>query len=267
MSTPTPKPRSILFRDPRTTKAVEVDKLVISPAQRNVDMKRVKRYIRDWDWNKAEAISVVPNGDGTYTVVEGQHRVRALQITDPKATILCVILDKMPEADQAGTALGIAVGRRPTSAVEKFKLALTSGNPYHVAAQAVLEDHGVDISGTAHSPRTTSAAGAIVKIAQGPTRKVLTPAQGADLLDDTLNVIFGAWPTDPVGRDHRLIADILEPIAVILTEGVHKPREVQTVLTLKDYRLGPLLALTGPVARRKTILSTLRSKLDDRKRR
>ena len=75
---------SALPPDPRKMNHIPVSKLVIdSEAQRAMNIDVVERIANEWDWLRAEAATVVPLGNGKFRVVEGQHRVRALQMIAP----------------------------------------------------------------------------------------------------------------------------------------------------------------------------------------
>ena len=67
---------------------------------------RVARIAADWDWKKAEAITVARVDARQLRRDRGLNRVMALRSIDPRATILCVAC--RPERDQAGTALAMA---------------------------------------------------------------------------------------------------------------------------------------------------------------
>lgn len=214
------------MRDPRAARYIPVSILRINPsAQRPVDMDRVARIAANWDYAKAEAVTVVINQDGTIDVVEGQNRVLALKSVDPSATILCVILlGSLTNAEQAGVALSIGKGRRAISALDAHKMAITNGDEVHVAVHALLSEKGIRVSKTA-TPRSTQAISAILSIAKsGHGRGDLD--ENLDMLERVLNVITAAWPMDPAsGRDERFTGDIIRVVADVLEMG-HQDKDV-----------------------------------------
>lgn len=249
---------SAVMDDPRSVRRMSVAALHISPSQRPVNETRVARIAADWDWKKAEAITVAerPYEPGHYDVIEGQNRVMALRSIDPGATILCVVLPSMNGPEQAGTALAIGEGRRPVSALEKFRLRCTKGDPYANAARDVLTMYGVFLD-KGKAPRHTQSASAVMGIVQGRGR--LSPDEGAERLAQVLDIIFTSWPNDPSGTDDRLTADILTAVSVVLAE--YDEKKVAKVLKKRGFTPTDLLSLSGSVSKRERIIRTLRVEL------
>lgn len=249
---PVNKPMS----DPRMAEYLPVSVLRIdSQTQRAVDETRVNRMAQEWDWNKAEAITVVANGDGTYFVVEGQNRVEALRILDPNALVLCAVIPISNNEEKAATALGIAKGRRAMSAVDQYALRINAGDPTAVEIAWLLHDKNLRIA-KHDAPRTTKAAAAMFQIVESGRGRT-TIEDGVALLGRVLDVVLAAWPTDPhAGRDDRFPSLILVAVAEILALG-YSDRDV--VKSLKAKRRGPeyWLGLTGGRSRREAMVSNL----------
>lgn len=244
--------------DPRSARRMSVAALHISPSQRPVNETRVARIAADWDWKKAEAVTVAerPFEPGHYDVIEGQNRVMALRGIDPNATIMCIILPSMTSPEQAGTALAIGEGRRPVSALEKFRLRCTKGDQYANAARDVLIAHGLFLD-TSHAPRHTKAASAIMNIVQGGGKQSVE--EGTERLSQVFDVILKAWPNDPTARDDRFTADILSAVAIVLRE--FEDKKVAKLLKRRGFSPVDLLSLSGTVSKRERIVRMLRVEL------
>lgn len=205
--------------DPRKMQHIPVSKLVIdSEPQRAMNMDIVERIANEWDWLRAEAATVVPLGNGKFRVVEGQHRVRALQMLDPTAGMWCLVLPTTERGVDIEAKLGrtIATGRRGYSTLAKWVSCVASGEPHEVAANQVLADHGLRV-GAAQSSRTIAAVGAVSKIVHGQKN---TPATGADHLHKVLTIILSTWPDhDPSSSTSRFDGRLIEALGVIVARN------------------------------------------------
>jgi len=248
------------MRDPRIIRIIPVASLRIAQSQRNVDEDRCRTMADRWDWDCAEVPTVAERAGepGVYDVIEGQHRVTALGMIGPDALIYCVVLQPESPAQQATNALAIDKGRTRISAVQRWDMEITKGDPHVVAGSRVLHKHGVRMTRSG-GPSTTAAASAISSILRS---KLRSPEEGAVLLDATLSVITEAWPTEPVsGRDERFNQAILGAISDVLAEGT-QPKAVVKALHKQRRTADWWLALNGGgESRRSRITTTLRAEV------
>jgi hypothetical protein len=93
---------------------------------------------------------------------------------------------------EAGTAQGIARGRRAHSALAQWDLRLHAGDPYVVAGDRVLSELGL-VMGSHSTAAGIMSAQALTTILSGGKR---TPEEGEHLLRETLLVLARAWPDD-----------------------------------------------------------------------
>lgn len=205
--------------DPRKMNHICVAKLVIdSEPQRALNMDVVERIANEWDWPRAEAATVVPLGNGKFRVVEGQHRVRALQLVDPKAMMWCLVLPVTEVGVDVEAKLGrtIATGRRGYSTLAKWVSCVASGEPHEVLANRVLASHGLRV-GQAQSSRTIAAVGAVSKIVHGQKN---SPATGAEQLDKVISIILATWPDhDPSSSTSRFDGRLLDALGLIVARN------------------------------------------------
>jgi hypothetical protein len=204
--------------DPRKMNHIAVSKLVIdSEPQRAMNMDVVERIANEWDWRRAEAATVVPIGNGRFRVVEGQHRVRALQSIDPTLAMWCLVLP--PEKDitaEAKLGRDIATGRRGYSTLAKWVSCVASNEPHEIEANKVLIRHGLRV-GQAQSSRTIAAVGSVSKIVHGQKN---TPSSGAEQLDKVLTIILGTWPDhDPSSSTSRFDGRLIDALGIIVARN------------------------------------------------
>jgi hypothetical protein len=207
---PAKKP-SPLPADPRKPEQIRARDLIIDHrAQRDINDDRVRQIVAEFTWAMFEAPTVVSTARG-FVVVEGQHRVRAVQALDPNMMVWCMILPSvLTTPEQAQLALDIVRGRNVHSAYDKWMNALHAEHPHEVEANKVLEDMGLHL---AHKPSTMaiSCVATIKAIVHGHQQ---SPEDGAELLMRTLMTIMEAWPTfDHDSATTRWDRDILLAVA------------------------------------------------------
>ena len=244
------------LQDPRVAMYLKVSQLCIdADTQRPLDHRRIEAMAADWDWRRAEALTVSANGDGTFDVIEGQNRTEALRLIDPECLVLCVVVATGGDPDKAATALGIGKGRRPLTALHQYQLRLVSGDRTARAIQDLVTSKGLRVQ-QHDGPRATRAVNAMFAIVEGGRGRT-TIDDGIGLLDRVFDVVLAAWPTDPhAGRDDRFPADILKAIAEVLVTGYE---DKAIVKHLHAKRRGPeyWLGLTNGTSRRQAIVSNL----------
>lgn len=205
--------------DPRKSHHIPVRKLVIdSEAQRALNADIWERIANEWDWLRAEAATVVALGNGQFRVIEGQHRVRALQSIDPGAAMWCLVLPDAERGLATEAKLGrtISTSRRGYSTLAKWVSCVASGEPHEIEADKVLASHGLRV-GQAASARTVAAVGSISKIVHGQKN---TPATGAQLLDTVLTIVLTTWPDhDPSSSSSRFDGRLLDALGIVVTRN------------------------------------------------
>jgi hypothetical protein len=215
-----PVPQHHPGQDPRAMTRLRVGDLVIDQNTQRVRIdSKVEHMASSWDWSLAEALTVVDNGDGTHTVVEGQGRALALQLVDPDLTMPCLVLNPITSAAQSGVARDISRGRLAMSPVDRWKLDLNNGVAHEVAAQAVLESYGLRVARKVGA-RGIAAASTLRGIIRSGRR---SPDEGAEFLNDVISVITAAYPdTDPDVPTSRFDAPILRAVADVLSRNADR---------------------------------------------
>lgn len=205
--------------DPRMFKYVPVRLLVIDPRiERTITTASVDRIYREWDWNKAEALTVAPLPEGFYSVDEGQHRTLAARRFGPDFELPCMIVFHDEATEEPELAYGISTSRRPHSSYDKLKLRYHSHEPYALTIIQTLRDHGLQ-AGAHRSGRTIAAVAALDQIVRYDHR---TPDEGGELLSDVLQCILASHPSDdPERPGSRFDRHFLNGIAQVLRRNEH----------------------------------------------
>lgn len=206
--------------DPRQMRRICVRDLVIDAAyQRDLATEDViQRMANEWSWNLAEALTVIPIGDGRYRVIEGQRRTEASRRRDPDASHWCIVLadDVRGVAAEADAGLRISKGRTPFHSFDEWQARVRRGDPHEVAATKVLQEFGLRM-GKSPSAQSLGSAHTVMRLIHG---HLAEPDLGAERLRNTLLVLTEAWPhADDMSRVSRFDHRLIEVVGGIITRN------------------------------------------------
>jgi len=216
--------------DPRLVGYVRVGDLVVDQTvQRGVPAARIERLANNWDWDRAEVPTVRMRPDNSLVVLEGQNRVLALQHRDPDIRIWVIVSDAVAEVTgEAGVALGITIGRRSHSSLERWNLRVRGGSVRENLAENVFTALGVRLVGGYKSANTIVAISTLESIIGTGT-----PEEGADLLRDVLSVLKESFTDEDVYRFDALLMRALREI-IKRNPGIVDFARLKTILRGKD---------------------------------
>jgi hypothetical protein len=147
---------------------------------------RIKRALKDFDWRRFGAISVVPVGNDLYACIDGQHR--SVMAWAAGATSIPAVAFKADVADQAMAFVGVNVNRTTVASIDKFRARVASGDEAAVTAQDIMDDLGISADvpvGYSLAPHQTRAVSKIERLV-----KVI----GRGLTFTTLEMLRDAQP-------------------------------------------------------------------------
>jgi hypothetical protein len=167
---------------------VKVSDLKTDPqAQRVLVERRAQAIANNLIVEAIGVIVVSQRADGTKWIIDGQHRVRALQLAGHK-TVVAEIHIGLTLKDEAVLFMLSNNESQRVSAIDLFNVGLTAGADLQVDVQNVLDKHDLKV-GIAPSTNVVAA----VRCLEDVTRR-----HGADVLHRALSVAEEAW-----GRDAR----------------------------------------------------------------
>jgi len=142
--------------------------LGIDPAyQRSIDNGESQALIRriavHWDWGLCQPLTVARRDDGSFWVVDGQHRLAAARLRRDIYDLPCVIMASGSVADEAAAFVAMNSQRKKLNALDLFKAALAAGDDDAVAVMGLIEAAGLSLA--AHSNWTAWKPGMISNIA------------------------------------------------------------------------------------------------------
>jgi Family of unknown function (DUF6551) len=190
--------------------AVKNISVIWRQSQRKYNETWAKKIAADFDTDKFDPpVITLPNGQGHYHCVEGQHRVGAVRIAFGENEVLrCRQVNASDPARAAEIFLGINSGRKPVKPVEQFLVAVTAKREPQVTINRLINRMNYRVS-AAKSDYCISAVNSLIKI---HTR------QGMDVLTATLMMLDKSWHGDATAFQ----GDILMGYAVFINEfGPH----------------------------------------------
>ena len=123
---------------------IAVDKLKIDHTyqRENIRDTKVLTIARDFDWAAFGSINVMER-EGQFFVTDGQHRLAAAIRRGDIPKVPCVMNQSTGVVSEAKAFVESNTNRRAVSAYDKYRAMLATGNPLHVAAQAMLDKYGL----------------------------------------------------------------------------------------------------------------------------
>lgn len=186
-------------QDAHSTKWIAIKHLSVVwvSAQREYNERHAKKIADSFDPDLFDDLVVtLPNGDGIFHVVDGQHRrgaVCSLYGEDEK--VPCRIVNAADPARAAAIFDKINTGRRLPSSLEKFKVRVTSGSETEVAINKLVTSLNCRIAMSA-SPGSIRAVGSLITVYN---------SFGLGVLRDALMGIIAIWPNDKAALEGPII--------------------------------------------------------------
>ena len=180
--------------------------VVWANAQREFDEGHAKWIADNFDPDMVNPVRVtMPNGNGIYHCVDGQHTARAIEMLyGPDERAPCIVL---PEADPARAAslfVGHNTNQKRPQPLQIFKVRVTAGNETAVAVNKIAASLGYRIE-NAHQDKNILAVAALESVYK---------KHGADVLTNTLKIIQATWGMDP----NAVVSHIIRGYAAFIAE-------------------------------------------------
>ncbi len=111
--------------------------------QRSLSERRseavVRKIVGEFTWHRFGALVCADNGDGTYMVIDGQHRLVAARQMEAISSLPCVVLDADTLKEQASAFVGINKNRVKINSVQIYHAERIAGDETAQAMHRVLE--------------------------------------------------------------------------------------------------------------------------------
>lgn len=191
-----------------STKWVSVKDLSIvwANSQRLFDENWAKQIADSFDPDMFdELIVTLPNGNGIYHIVDGQHRKAAIQsLYGEDEKVPCRVVQAADPARAAQIFDRCNTARKRPSPIDMFKVRVTAGNETEVAVNRIVKNAGYTISSNLRDGNI-AAVQALVSVYR---------SFGADVLRDTLTIIQATWGLDK----HAVSAPLIRGFGAFMSE-------------------------------------------------
>lgn len=198
------------------------DLLTGQPYQRPVTPQQVHKLAANFDPNLLGTLVVAERDDGSFWVIDGQHRIGALkQIGWHEQEVPCVVLKDIDYNDEAALHGWYNENRRQHTPIDLYVSFLEAGHVEEQGIEKILNKHGLHVS-------TDTQEGCVRAVQACRALYTFDP----DMLDRVLSVTIAAW-----GKAYDSFnGDVMRGIGLVLA---HYPKTLDTrklISSLKDTR-------------------------------
>lgn len=116
-----------------------------------VIIKKVQQIQSSWSWVGCGMILVALRKDGSYWVMDGQHRVLAARNRSDIDELPCLVFTVESKNDEAAGFLVANTQRKPVTAIAKYKAMVLTKDATAMAVDDVLDRLGIEVAETAVS--------------------------------------------------------------------------------------------------------------------
>ena len=167
--------------------------------QRVLNMKNVNKIVKEFNPAKLGVLVVSKRSDGTYAVLDGQHRLTALRRLGYTVTN-CIVLEGMSLQEEADYFRRQNENKQNLRIADTFKASLFAEDGESLEIKRLMDKHGFRF-GKSGSPMCICAIGALQTIIR--TYNVQT-------LENVLRSIAGTWAADSTILRREMLAGLAE---------------------------------------------------------
>jgi hypothetical protein len=188
----------------------------------------INRILRGFNWNRFQPILVTEGADGTYAVIDGQHRLEAAKKHPLIDELPCYVIDTPEVATQAEIFVSVNSDRRALTGLQKFWASVAAGNKEAQVLARTCEEAGVVV------PRNPPPSGLKARMLLGPNVAVrLVGRFGRQAVIDAIKLLAEAWPDADAGfRICNLAA-----VAAIASTPYDRDRTLKALKGLEPEKL------------------------------
>ncbi|MDF1734966.1 MAG: hypothetical protein P1U37_06745 [Minwuia sp.] len=182
----------------------------------------IRRIAQNFQWCLFGIIICTDNGDGTFMVIDGQHRAIAATLHGSVRSVPVFVTDAETLHEQARAFLDINRHRVKLNALQIHKARRTAGDPDAAAIARICDETGITIPGNVVSWSNIKPLHALCIGTLYNVRRMY----GDDVLRRSLKVCAAAWP-DSAGD---IIAVVVGATASAINEGDTDDTDIVAIL-------------------------------------
>lgn len=181
------------------------DVMIVDPeVQRTVDPNWVAIQLKEgFDPTGLGAITVSARKDGTYAVIDGQHRVELCKRADYQQPLDCMIWKGLTQAQEAAMFLKLNK-RRGVQPIARFLVRVKAGEETSVILTGLLAKYGWRVQAT-KSKGAFSAVSSFEHVYEGWGK---VPAKNLGACESVISTITGAWGLEAHGTRNEIITGL-----------------------------------------------------------
>lgn len=170
--------------------------------QRPLDLRRVAEIAEDFDVDRMGTIIVSERPDGSRVILDGQTRIAAKKKAGIGGDVHAQIYTGL-SIEQEATMFLAYNNSKPVSALDKFLVRVTEGDPTANAISAILATHGWRVASGA-------ADGTISSVVALEKAYMRAGANGEKVINAIMHVITKGWGHGAPGTNASLIGGVAE---------------------------------------------------------
>lgn len=153
---------------------IPLEKLVIDKSYQRTtatraSQKNIEHIRQNFNWASCGALTVAAAADGTYAVIDGQHRMSAAKLREDITQMPCLIVGTIAPQGQAVSFSAINSRRVSLNGLAQYHAAVAAGDPDACGLAELLQEAGVEIPrapvlGGKTGPYQTQAVGTLLKM-------------------------------------------------------------------------------------------------------
>lgn len=144
---------------------IEKDKLYIDDAyQREVRTQKVQEFAAQWEWIKCGCLVVVRRADGSYYVVDGQHRALGAASRDDIHDLPCLVFEVESLSEEARAFVALNTTKSAVPLVARHRANVVGRDDLALQIDALLTRAGLKFAPGGGGSRTIQAIGLVYKI-------------------------------------------------------------------------------------------------------
>ncbi|KAF0102206.1 MAG: ParB domain-containing protein nuclease [Rhodospirillaceae bacterium] len=169
----------------------------------------VNRILLAFNWNHYQPIVVSERDDGTYAVIDGQHRLEAAKRHPLIDSLPCYIIEAPDAAKQAAIFVAVNSRRIALTSLQQFHAAVAARQPEAMVAAGLCADAGVTILKSPPSydipPRSIISPFTLLKMVRHVGRPAVATA--IKILAETHPATLNAFRSPTIAALCRVVAD------------------------------------------------------------
>jgi hypothetical protein len=175
-----------------------VSSLIVDPeVQRSLDVRRVEKIAADLSHDALGTITVSHRANGSYHIIDGQHRVSAVRLAEgDSGEVMCRVFQKLTVEEEAAMFRLLNATAKP-GALDLFRIRVVEREEVAVHINDMLDRNGFRL-GLSTDGSVFAAVAAAERIYR----------QDPNALEWTLSTIVRAWGRDGAAADGRIVSGL-----------------------------------------------------------